>query len=334
MTANFARLPELMKLANLTTPMSIRVAASLGLADHVAAGVDSAELLAETTATSVEPLGAVIAHLVELGIFSQDEGGHLELTELGELLTDQTPVRAMLDLEGFAGKFDLAMTNLLFTVRTGRPAYEEQYGISYWDDVARDPEIAKTIGRFQPREPLFDADLLTEAVDWSSTTKFLDVGGANGAIAALILRTFPHLTGAVFDLPALAENAVDVLVTTGLDERATAVGGSFFDSVPSGYDTYLLSAIIYDWDDERAIQILSNVAAAAGGARIVVSEVTMRELTAPRDPSLDLQMLTTVSGHERSEGEIIDLAVAAGLRLIGTPHRRGQRFVLEFVPAG
>lgn len=330
MAANFARLPELMKLANLTTPMTVRTAASLRLADHIATGIDTAEQLSEATATSLEPLSAVIGHLTEIGIFSVDEHGRLTLTELGELLTDETPVRAMLDLEGFAGKFDLAITNLLFTVRTGRPAYEEQHGIGYWDDVASDPEIARTIGRFQPQEPLFDADLLIEAVDWSSSTSFIDIGGANGAVAALILRSFPHLTGAVFDLPSFAANAADVLATNDLRARATTIGGSFFDSIPSGYDTYLLSAIIYDWDDARAVQILSNVASAADGARVVVSEVTMRELNAPRDSSLDLQMLTTVSGHERSEEEVIALAARAGLRLNGAPYRRGQRFVVEF----
>ena len=40
--------------------------------------------------------------------------------------------------------------------------------------------------------------------------------------------------------------------------RCAAVPGSFLEFVPAGADAYLLSGVIHDWDDDRAITILQN----------------------------------------------------------------------------
>jgi hypothetical protein len=34
--------------------------------------------------------------------------------------------------------------------------------------------------------------------------------------------------------------------------------GNFFESVPTGADTYLFCRIIHDWNDEQSVQILNN----------------------------------------------------------------------------
>ena len=40
--------------------------------------------------------------------------------------------------------------------------------------------------------------------------------------------------------------------------RSSVVSGSFFESVPSGGDAYIMKHIIHDWEDEKAIAILKN----------------------------------------------------------------------------
>lgn len=59
---------ERWQAADLITPMCIRVAATLGLADHIVNGADTAAALAEATATDPDALGRLLEHLVTAGI--------------------------------------------------------------------------------------------------------------------------------------------------------------------------------------------------------------------------------------------------------------------------
>jgi hypothetical protein len=52
-------------------------------------------------------------------------------------------------------------------------------------------------------------------------------------------------------------------------DRVRIAEGSFFDSVPGG-DAYILKNIMHDWPDEKAVQILRNVRAAAGSRATVL----------------------------------------------------------------
>ena len=51
-----------------------------------------------------------------------------------------------------------------------------------------------------------------------------------------------------------------VLEPAGVADRTAVIGGSFFESVPSGGDAYVLKHIIHDWDESRSrCEILRNV---------------------------------------------------------------------------
>src|SRR5215475_3718370 len=101
--------------------MAIRVAATLRLADHIAAGTRTTEALAAATDTDADAIGRLLNHLVTAGVLTADHG----LTEMGEQLRDDHPdsVRAWLDLEGAIGHADKCLVQLLHTVRTGESAF-------------------------------------------------------------------------------------------------------------------------------------------------------------------------------------------------------------------
>ena len=77
-------------------------------------------------------------------------------------------------------------------------------------------------------------------------------------LLSAILRESPDSRGILFDAESVVDGAPAVLERAGESEE-TAVGGSFFESVPAGGDSYLLKHIIHDWDDEKSLQILRNV---------------------------------------------------------------------------
>jgi len=97
--------------------------------------------------------------------------------------------------------------------------------------------------------------------------------------------------------------------------------GSFFESVPSGADLYMLKSIIHDWDDAHARKILETCRKAMRGeARLVLVERLVPERIAGDEDALptfmsDLHMMVALGGRERTTSEYGELFDAAGLRL-------------------
>lgn len=58
-----------------------------------------------------------------------------------------------------------------------------------------------------------------------------------------------HLRGTVIDLPGPVRRAGKAISAAGLEHRADAVVGSFFDELPARADGYLLSSILHNWND-------------------------------------------------------------------------------------
>jgi 2,7-dihydroxy-5-methyl-1-naphthoate 7-O-methyltransferase len=132
---------KLWAAADLATPMTIRVAATLRLADHITAGRRTAGALATAVGADPDALSRVLNHLVTAGVLTRTDAGDFGLTSVGEQLRDDHPdgVRPWLDLEGAIGRADLCFVQLLHTVRTGEPAFPRQFGRSFWDDLSADP---------------------------------------------------------------------------------------------------------------------------------------------------------------------------------------------------
>lgn len=94
------------------------------------------------------------------------------------------------------------------------------------------------------------------------------------------------------------------------------MGGDMFDAVPAGYDTYLLVAVIHDWDDEAATDILRHIHdACEPGSRVIAVEQTKTPIPQPDLAiSTDLLMAAlTTGGKERTVDELIELGRRAGL---------------------
>jgi hypothetical protein len=124
--------------------------------------------------------------------------------------------------------------------------------------------------------------------------------------------------GVLFDLPEVVAHVDGALVDGPLAGRCRVEGGSFFDAVPPGCDRYLLLAIVHDWDDERATEILSRVATALppDGEAVVVEGVLRKAPTDDFTTASDLLMLVLADGRERTEPQFHRLFDAAGLHLI------------------
>jgi O-methyltransferase len=325
---------ELWAMAQLSTPMAVRVAATLRVADHIAAGLRTAEQLAPVVQADPDALERLLSFLVVRGLFSRDAGGRFALTEVGQALCDDHPAgkRALLDIEGL-GRAELSFIGLLHSVRTGQAAFTEHFGHSFWEDLAADPVRAGTFDRWMAVNVERRLPGLVDSYDWASLGHLVDVGGGDGSLLIALLTRYRHLRGTVLDVDATAEAARRALAAAGLADRGGAVAGSFFDQVPAGADGYLLSWILHDWADEPARQILRRCAQAAGErGRVIVVESIRSDGRSPHT-GMDLRMLAFYGGKERSVAELGALAADAALR-VRQVRRAGGMVILELSAAG
>lgn len=320
-------------LADLATPMAIRVAATLRLADHVAAGRTSAAELAEATGTHEESLARLLEHLITVGLFTETGPGGYALTGLGEQLRQghHRGGRPWLDIGGAVGRGDLSFVHLLYSIRTGEAAYPLHYDTPFWEDLGSDSALSTSFDELMGRHVAHDGAAVAEAYDWGSLGHVVDVGGGNGSLLSVLMSRYPGLTGTVVDLPGPVADARVRFRAEGLSDRARAVEGDFFSPLPAGGDGYVLSSVLHDWGDDEAVRILRGCADAAGeGGSVLVVEAVGRNGESP-STAMDLRMLVFTGGKERGLADLGRLAARAGLRVRST-WPAGFLAVIELVP--
>jgi O-methyltransferase domain len=140
-----------------------------------------------------------------------------------------------------------------------------------------------------------------------------------------ILERCPTTTGVLCDIPPVAE--ASEIRETPLANRCDFVGVDMFQSVPSDGDAYILKAIIHDWSDDKAIQILRNCRQGiSDSGKALLIEFVVKPSNQPDFAKwLDLNMLVILRGRERTEEEFRTLYAAAGFRLNGSYLQAGFR---------
>jgi O-methyltransferase domain len=148
------------------------------------------------------------------------------------------------------------------------------------------------------------------------------VGGGRGHFAAAVLEAHPELEGTVFDVPEVADGAREHLLESDLGDRIAAIGGSFFEALPSGYDLHILKWILHDWNDESCLKLLAACRAALPEhGRLVVVEHLLPDAVPASGRlhpaiAMDLVMLVNFAdARERTLDEYEQLLAGGGFVL-------------------
>ena len=311
-------------------PQALHVVAVLGIADLVADAPKSSDELAQTTGSHGRTLYRVLRTLAAAGVFAEDKMGRFRLTPLGQPLRSDVANSVRAASIFLSGESELE-GRLLDCVRSGKTAIELASG-NTWVEYYREPTRAAVFNAAMTALSNAHYAGVVGAYDFKSIRKIVDVGGGHGRLLSMILTAYPKVHGVLFDLPHAFEGGKRAMADARLSNRCEVVSGDFFRSVPSGGDAYILSRVIHDWDDEKAVAILKVVRdALPAKGRLLLFETMIRSDNRLSYPLLsDLNMVIRTGGCERTEAEYRALYKAAGFKLsrcIETPSPTGMTII-------
>ncbi len=313
---------------------AVSVATRLGIPDLLAGGPKTPEELAALTSAKADRLYQLLRVTASHGVFVEDESGRFANTPMSECLAAGAPGPARNTALLIGEVFYSIFTELMHSVRTGTPAFDKVFGQPFFDYVATKPDLGR----------LFDAHMTTlyqrqmsplvDAYDFSTAGRILDVGGGRGTVIRTLIARFPDIECGLFDLPTVADRARQSFAADGLSDRCTIESGSFFEAVPSGYDTYLLKHVLHDWDDTECVVILDAVRRAIGNdGRLLVLEQIVPDGNEPSmSKEWDIAMLALLAGKERKETEYRNLLAQSRFDLVRVIDTGAQLNVMEARP--
>lgn len=307
----------------------IYVAAELGIADLLRDGPKSIETLALESQVHAPSLYRMMRALASVGIFAELEPEIFELTPMAELL--KTGAMRSTALMFNAEWSDKAWLYFLDSIKTGSTAFEKAHGMPVFDWLEANPGPAQVFNQANAIKAASSHRAIVDVYDFSGIRKITDVGGGLGHLMAEILIANPSVEGVVADIPSVIEDARHYLCSKGLEDRCQVVGIDFLDHILPGSDAYLLSHILHDWPDAACLKILKNCyKAMESGDKLLIVEIVIPPGNEPSIAKLlDLEMMVTTGGRERTTDEYRDLLETSGFTLLRIIPTRASVSIIE-----
>jgi len=297
---------------------AITVAAELRIADVLTEKPLDIDDLARKVDANPDALARLLRALIGRGIFRQRRDGRYDLTPLAKTLRTDTP-DSMAAFARFVGSPEDRehWSHCIDAIRTGESVVPKLRGMPAFDWAMSDPELSEVFNQAMTNFTELALAAVLAAYDFTGHRTIVDVAGGHGRLLAGMLSATPTAQGVLFDLPQVVAGAEPLLRKHRVFDRVSIVGGSFFESVPEGGDLYVLKNIIHDWSDDKALQILKTVraAAAAGSKLLLVESLIPQHDREFATKWLDLEMLVANSGRERTAAEYRELLRDAGFEM-------------------
>jgi hypothetical protein len=291
-------------------PRCLHAIANLGVADALGEFPESALALAAATGANADALARALRLLAAHGVFTHTNG-LFRHNEASRLLRADHPqsLRPMVRMFGLPA-FWPVQGEMEAAIRTGAPVADQVLAGGVWGYFATNPRESRIFDEAMTAKAHGQVAAVVAAYDFSPFRVIGDIGGGRGHLLQAVLAAAPHATGVLFDQPHVLQQAA-----AAASDRLTLHGGSFFTDDLPACDAYLLMEVIHDWDDERSLQILGRVRAAARpGARVLIIEAIVPDEPGPSfAKTLDLWMLT-IGGRQRTQEEYANLFADSGLR--------------------
>jgi hypothetical protein len=314
---------------------SIYAVAKLQIADFLQSGPRPVGELAKKTGCHSGALYRLLRALASLGVFEMLEGQRFALTPISDCLCSDAEYSARDSSIMMSEIFYQPWSNILLSLQTGKPAFDEVYGQPLFEHLAVDQSHARIFDAAMISWMNEESAAVVDALQWPKQAKVVDVGGGAGGLIRTVIEKQPQLDGVVFDLPEVIARNQDLYGSDDSYRGCQFESGDFFYAVPIAADIYLLRNIIHDWNDKDSISILKNCRKACKDS----SKVFLLEYLIPEDNRpfsgtwLDVMMLVGPGGQERTLQEYQQLLAVSGLQLTAVIPTATDMSIIEAVPA-
>ncbi len=208
---------------------------------------------------------------------SRDDGRYANTAETDLFLDRRKPSYIGGILEMANARLYRFWGDLTEALKTGQPQNEIKHGMTGpVRGALRRSGAAEAVPRGDDRpQPRRQHDDRPRRSRGPTYRTFVDVGTAQGDLAAQIALANPHLTGQGFDLPVVGPIFTEYVTGLGLAGRLTFAAGSFFtDPLPKA-DVVLMGHILHDWDlsEKKMLIVKAYEALPTGGALVVYESI-------------------------------------------------------------
>nr|UQZ09628.1 strychnine O-methyltransferase [Strychnos nux-vomica] len=342
------------KRGNFKDGAALKCAVELGIPDVIQKHGKPAMTLSELTAalpikqSKAHCINRIMRVLVNAGFFVEqrsgdgkrdDEEESYALTPACRLLLKDEPLNARAHVLFTLDPAEMvALGSLSEWLQDDYPtAFETANGKNYWDYIAERPARNKLFNEALAVDSRLIATVLISEFKFvfEGLTSLVDVGGGTGTIARAIAETFPNMKCIVLDLQQVVEDA-DLEGTENLE----FVAGDMFEKIPNA-NAILLKMVLHDWSDEDCVRILKNckrvIPEKEKGGKIILIELVLGgqnkdHVTVEAEICMDMEMLASFGGKERTEKEWAKLFQDAGLSGYKVFSNLDSRCVIEVYP--
>ncbi|MET9819420.1 methyltransferase [Streptomyces sp. NPDC006355] len=299
----------------------IYAAVKLGIPDALSADPLTSEVLARACGADPEVLPRFLSVLTAEDLLAE-EAGRYRLTPLGaRLCSNSSGGLSDWVITSCEEQFQ-AWGHVLHTLRTGTPAFDAAFGMSFWDYLGKHREAAEAYQAGMAGSIRDACELALETCDFTGVRHLVDVGAGRGVLSRAVLTAIDGLRVTLADLPEVVAHAGELLRQAGFGDRVTLAPGSFLADVPAGGDLYVLCRVLADWGEDDARRILENCRRAMepGSRLLIVEGLTPMEGGSGARGLLDLHLLLLIGGRERTEAELRDMLTDSGFHRIRVAH--------------
>lgn len=291
---------------------TLQTAQEIHLFDHLPnSSLELAKIIAIPETSTIKLLQA----LQEMGYVEKRSDDQWLSTVTGVFLHSKHPFSLKGAADLWKEEHLVCWRHLLKSLKTENPAFDSLYGMGWFDWLENHGDKSLLYHTVLSKYAKRDYQAFCSLVDLSVHRSILDVGGSKGTLLVDILNKNSHLAGFLFDLP----NVVKLVeIPDGLKDRTKLISGNFFEKWPAfSIESAVLSRIIHDWPDSKAIEILEKVHSRLSNNpqnRIYIIENILNDMTGSGG-LLNLNMLVMTGGYERSLAHFSNLLNQAGFFL-------------------
>lgn len=310
----------------------IYIVTKLGIPDLISGREMAIEEIATVTKTLKSRLYRIMRALASVGIFSETEEKRFSSTPMSECLKEKImgPVALMF----LAPWHNRAWDELSDSLKNGEVPFEKAHGMPAFQWLSGHPVELEVFNRATAVNSGSDHKNIIDHYDFTRIKTVADIGGGQGVLMSALLNAFPRLSGCIAEIPGTLKKAEALFEGYGLSHRCHFEECDFFKKVPAGYNRYILSNILHDWNDNACLKILKNCRDAMSlDSALLVVEMLIAGGSGPSVAKLlDLEVLVMGDGQERSEEEFQRLFEKAGFKLGRIIPLKGELVLMECHP--